>query len=47
MQQLFTGQKRLPGFHAEWEVKKLGNIAACFSGGTLPTRAADGRIRLL
>ena len=24
MQQLLTGQTRLPGFHGEWEVKTLG-----------------------
>lgn len=27
MQQLLTGQTRLPGFHGEWEVKRLGDIA--------------------
>jgi type I restriction enzyme S subunit len=27
MQQLLTGQKRLPGFHGEWEVKRLGDVA--------------------
>jgi type I restriction enzyme S subunit len=26
MQQLLTGQTRLPGFHGEWEVKTLGEI---------------------
>jgi len=26
MQQLLTGKQRLPGFHGEWEVKKLGGI---------------------
>jgi type I restriction enzyme S subunit len=26
MQQLLTGKKRLPGFHGEWEVKKLGDM---------------------
>ena len=26
MQQLLTGQTRLPGFHGEWEVKRLGEI---------------------
>ena len=26
MQQLLTGQTRLPGFHAEWEVKRLGDV---------------------
>ena len=26
MQQLLTGQTRLPGFHGEWEVKRLGTL---------------------
>ena len=26
MQQLLTGQTRLPGFHGEWEVKHLGEL---------------------
>jgi len=26
MQQLLTGQKRLPSFHGEWEVKMLGSV---------------------
>ena len=26
MQQLLTGQTRLPGFHGEWEVKRLGTV---------------------
>ncbi|MDC8448176.1 MAG: restriction endonuclease subunit S [Nitrospira sp.] len=26
MQQLLTGQTRLPGFHGEWEVKRLGEV---------------------
>jgi type I restriction enzyme S subunit len=26
MQQLLTGQKRLPGFHGDWEVKKIGEL---------------------
>ena len=32
MQQLLTGQTRLPGFHGEWEVKTLGELFN-FSGG--------------
>ena len=32
MQQLLTGQTRLPGFHAEWEVKQLGEIAHIKTG---------------
>ncbi|MCC6747129.1 MAG: restriction endonuclease subunit S [Deltaproteobacteria bacterium] len=34
MQQLLTGQTRLPGFHGEWEVKRLGDVAEIVSGGT-------------
>ena len=34
MQQLLTGQTRLPGFHGEWEVKRLGEIARCFMTAT-------------
>lgn len=40
MQQLFpqegktTPQRRFPGFTGEWEVKKLGEVCNCFSGGT-------------
>jgi type I restriction enzyme S subunit len=26
MQQLLTGRKRLPGFHGEWKVKRLGDL---------------------
>jgi type I restriction enzyme S subunit len=34
MQQLLTGQTRLPGFHREWELKRLGEVAEMGSGGT-------------
>ena len=47
MQQLLTGQTRLPGFHGEWEVKRLGEIADIRSGGTPSTgepRFWDGNI---
>jgi type I restriction enzyme S subunit len=37
MQQLLTGQKRLPGFHGGWEVKTLGDLFA-FSGGYSASR---------
>jgi len=37
MQQLLTGQTRLPGFHGEWEVKRLGELAEMGSGGTPTT----------
>jgi type I restriction enzyme S subunit len=32
MQQLLTGQTRLPGFRGEWEVKRLGNVAEIVMG---------------
>jgi type I restriction enzyme S subunit len=34
MQQLLTGQTRLPGFSGEWDVKRLGDVAVMGSGGT-------------
>ena len=35
MQQLLTGQTRLPGFNGEWEEKTLGDVIThCFSGAT-------------
>jgi type I restriction enzyme S subunit len=33
MQQLLTGQTRLPGFHGEWEVKRLGDVIHLIRGG--------------
>jgi len=35
MQQLLTGQTRLPGFSGEWEVKRLGEIADVSKGNQL------------
>ena len=32
MQQLLTGQTRLPGFHAEWNVKRLGDVGKFLKG---------------
>jgi len=32
MQQLLTGQTRLPGFQGEWEVKRLGDLGTFFKG---------------
>jgi type I restriction enzyme S subunit len=32
MQQLLTGQTRLPGFSGEWEVKRLGDVGECIRG---------------
>ena len=34
MQQLLTGQTRLPGFHGEWEVKRLGDVASPQDAGS-------------
>jgi type I restriction enzyme S subunit len=34
MQQLFTGQTRLPGFHGEWEVKQVAQFGDIVTGGT-------------
>lgn len=34
MQQLLTGQTRLPGFHGEWEVKRLGDLARIQRGAS-------------
>jgi type I restriction enzyme, S subunit len=39
MQQLLTGQLRLPGFHGEWEVRKLADIAPLQRGFDLPNSA--------
>ncbi len=33
MQQLLTGQTRIPGFHGEWEVKRLGDVGEISSAG--------------
>ena len=35
MQQLLTGQTRLPGFHGEWEVKRLGDLADLYQPETI------------
>jgi type I restriction enzyme S subunit len=32
MQQLLTGQTRLPGFHGDWEMKRLGDAGKCLRG---------------
>ncbi len=39
MQQLVTGQTRLPGFRGEWEVKRLGDVVEKLVGGGTPSRA--------
>jgi type I restriction enzyme S subunit len=35
MQQLLTGQIRLPGFSGEWEVKRLGDVAKLYQPVTI------------
>ena len=42
MQQLLTGQIRLPGFHDEWEVKSLGKLGSTYGGLTGKTKADFG-----
>jgi type I restriction enzyme S subunit len=42
MQQLLTGQTRLPGFHGEWEVKRLGDLGSTYGGLTGKTKADFG-----
>jgi len=37
MQRLLTGQTRLPGFSAPWQVKRLGELGEIRSGGTPAT----------
>lgn len=36
MQQLLTGQTRLPGFSGAWEVTRLGDLASFYKGKGLP-----------
>ena len=36
IQQLLTGQTRLPGFQGKWEVKRLGEVATFHKGRGLP-----------
>jgi type I restriction enzyme S subunit len=36
MQQLLTGQTRLPGFHGDWEMKRMGDICEISVGRTPP-----------
>jgi type I restriction enzyme S subunit len=48
MQQLLTGQTRLPGFSGEWEVKAIGDFTDCTAGGTPSTAVSaywGGNIR--
>jgi type I restriction enzyme S subunit len=48
MQQLLTGQTRLPGFSGEWVVRRVGEFTDCVAGGTPSTRVPQywgGQIR--
>lgn len=38
MQQLLAGQKRLPGFSGEWEVKRLGDLVTRMANGAVYIR---------
>jgi type I restriction enzyme, S subunit len=42
MQQLLTGQTRLPGFSGEWEVKRLGDVAHIKTGSKNNDDKVDG-----
>ncbi len=39
MQQLLTGQRRLPGFNGKWRLKTLGDVVEKIVGGGTPSRA--------
>ncbi|MDP2816268.1 MAG: restriction endonuclease subunit S [Rectinemataceae bacterium] len=39
IQQLLTGQKRLPGFCKEWEALQLGSVIEKLEGGGTPSRS--------
>jgi len=41
MQQLLTGQIRLPGFHGEWEVKRLEDLCTMKSGEGITAKNID------
>ena len=45
MQQLLTGQTRLPGFHGEWEVKRLGEIVDALIGATRQRSTTQSTLR--
>ena len=48
MQQLLTGQTRLPGFHGEWEVKRLGEVLCKGRlGGNYPNQDSETEYPLM
>jgi type I restriction enzyme S subunit len=42
MQQLLTGQTRLPGFHDEWDVRRLGNVFSISAGTSKSAYVVSG-----
>lgn len=45
MQELLTGKTRLPGFHGEWEVKRLGDVGTFLKGtGVKKDEAESGSL---
>jgi type I restriction enzyme, S subunit len=45
MQQLLTGRTRLPGFHGEWEVRRLGELGVFLKGrGVRKDQALSGEL---
>lgn len=48
MQQLLTGQTRLPGFHGEWKVKELGQLGIISAAGVdKKIRSGEPPVRLV
>jgi type I restriction enzyme, S subunit len=48
MQQLLTGQTRLPGFHGEWEMKRLGEaLTICHGKSQREVAVSDGPYPIL
>ena len=47
MQQLLTGQTRLPGFHGEWEVKTLVQVCQTLLADSSTQRCQRSRQRTI
>lgn len=48
MQQLLTGQTRLPGFHGEWAVRRLGDLLSiCHGKSQADVEVSDGSYPIL
>ncbi len=41
MQQLLTGKTRLPEFHSQWQMVRLGDVVTMSSGGTPPSKVSE------